>query len=51
MYFLQGFDIYEHPKEITIDMNAAHIWDQSGVIALESKLLENLRMEVQRLKL
>ena len=35
MYFLQGFDIYEHPKEITIDMNAAHIWDQSGVIALE----------------
>ena len=35
MYFLQGFDIYEHPKEITIDMNEAHIWDQSGVIALE----------------
>ena len=35
MYFLQGFNVYEHPKEITIDMTAAHIWDQSGVIALD----------------
>jgi len=35
IYFLQGFDIYEHPKEIVIDMSLAHIWDQSGVIALD----------------
>ncbi len=35
MYFLQGFDIYEHPEEIIIDMNSAHIWDQSGVVALD----------------
>jgi len=35
MYFLQGFDLYEHPKEIIIDMNYAHIWDQSGVVALD----------------
>ena len=35
MYFLQGFDIYEHPEEIAIDMTEAHIWDQSGVIALD----------------
>ena len=35
MYFLQGFDIYEHPKEIIIDMTSAHIWDQSGVVALD----------------
>ena len=35
MYFLQGFDIYEHPKNIVINMSSAHIWDQSGVIALD----------------
>tara|TARA_Y100000589_G_scaffold72424_1_gene65131 strand:- start:4829 stop:6388 length:1560 start_codon:yes stop_codon:yes gene_type:complete len=35
MYFLQGFDIYEHPEIITIDMTSAHIWDQSGVAALD----------------
>lgn len=35
MYFLQGFDIYEHPNEIEIDMSLAHIWDQSGVVALD----------------
>tara|TARA_Y100001978_G_scaffold5680_1_gene4721 strand:- start:10188 stop:11753 length:1566 start_codon:yes stop_codon:yes gene_type:complete len=35
MYFFQGFDIYEHPNEIFIDMTAAHIWDQSGVVALD----------------
>ena len=35
IYFLQGFDIYEHPNEITIDMSSAHIWDQSGVVALD----------------
>ena len=35
MYFLQGFDVYEHPEEIIIDMTSAHIWDQSGVVALD----------------
>tara|TARA_Y100001935_G_C17304784_1_gene511561 strand:- start:1577 stop:3145 length:1569 start_codon:yes stop_codon:yes gene_type:complete len=35
IYFLQGFDIYEHPENITIDLTDAHIWDQSGVIALD----------------
>ena len=35
MYFLQGFDVYEHPEEIIIDMNNAHIWDQSGVSVLD----------------
>ena len=34
VYFLQGFDIHEHPNKITIDMSRAHIWDQSGVAAL-----------------
>ena len=35
IYFLQGFDIYEHPRKVTIDLSEAHIWDQSGVIALD----------------
>ena len=35
IYFLQGFDIHEHPKDILIDMSSAHIWDQSGVVALD----------------
>lgn len=35
VYFMQGFDIYEHPSKIVIDMSNAHIWDQSGVTALE----------------
>jgi len=35
IYFLQGFDIHEHPEYIVIDMSLAHIWDQSGVVALE----------------
>ena len=34
IYFLQGFDIHSHPSRITIDMSKAHIWDQSGVSAL-----------------
>ena len=34
IYFLQGFDLHNHPNQITIDMSAAHIWDQSGVSAL-----------------
>ena len=35
IYFLQGFNIHEHPEQITIDMTSAHIWDQSGVVAID----------------
>ncbi len=35
IYFLQGFDIHNHPTKITIDMSRANIWDQSGVGALD----------------
>ena len=35
VYFLQGFDAHDHPEKIIIDMSKAHIWDQSGVSALE----------------
>ena len=42
VYFLQGFDVHEHPANITIDMSAAHIWDQSGVGAL-NQLIRKLR--------
>ena len=35
IYFLQGFDVHDHPAKVTIDMSYAHIWDQSGVAALD----------------
>ena len=35
IYFLQGFDVHEHPEKVIIDMSLAHIWDQSGVAALD----------------
>ncbi len=35
VYFLQGFDLYNYPNKIEIDMSEAHIWDQTGVTALE----------------
>ena len=35
VYFLQGFDLHDHPERITIDLSQAHIWDQSGVAALD----------------
>merc|ERR1711871_1480967 len=35
VYFLQGFDLHNHPAKITIDLSSAHIWDQSGVAALD----------------
>jgi len=38
IYFLQGFNIFEYPKEVIIDMTNAYIWDQSGVIALDQIL-------------
>ncbi|MEA5424577.1 SulP family inorganic anion transporter [Synechococcus sp. CCY9202] len=35
IYFRQGFDVHEHPARVSIDMGEAHIWDQSGVTALD----------------
>ncbi|WP_320674555.1 SulP family inorganic anion transporter [Prochlorococcus sp. MIT 1341] len=35
IYFLQGFDVHEHPARVVINMSGAHIWDQSGVAALD----------------
>ena len=35
VYFVQGFDLHDHPSRITIDLSSAHIWDQSGVAALD----------------
>ena len=35
VYFLEGFDLRSHPQRITIDMGNAHIWDQTGVRALD----------------
>ena len=34
----QGFELHEHPARITIDMAEAHIWDQSGVTALDQMI-------------
>ena len=42
IYFMQGFDVHEHPANITIDMSSAHVWDQSGVGAL-NQLIRKLR--------
>ena len=35
IYFRQEFELHEHPERVTIDMADAHIWDQSGVTALD----------------
>ncbi len=35
IYFLQGFEFHDNPSRIIIDMKDAHIWDQSGVTALQ----------------
>ena len=42
VYFLQGFDLHDHPERITIDLSEAHIWDQSGVSALD-QVIRKLR--------
>ena len=42
VYFLQGFDMHEHPERISIDLSEAHIWDQSGVSALD-QVIRKLR--------
>ncbi len=40
IYFRQGFELHEqpHPERVTIDMADAHIWDQSGVTALDQMI-------------
>ncbi len=35
IYFIQGFDLHDHIAKVTIDLSKAHIWDQSGVAALD----------------
>jgi SulP family sulfate permease len=35
VYFLAGFKQHEHPARVTIDMADAHIWDQTGMRALD----------------
>lgn len=35
IYFRQGFELHEHVPQVTIDMGEAHLWDQSGVTALD----------------
>lgn len=35
VYFLAGFRQHDHPARITIDMAEAHVWDQSGMRALD----------------
>ena len=53
IYFRQGFEVHEHPKRVTIDMGEAHIWDQSGVTALDQVIrrlkLGGSAVEVQHL--
>lgn len=35
VYFLAGFKGHGHPSRVTIDMAQAHVWDQSGMRALD----------------
>lgn len=43
IYFRQGFELHEHPAKVTIDMAEAHIWDQSGVSALD-QVIRSLKL-------
>ena len=43
VYFLQGFDLHDHPERIVIDLSSALIWDQSGVAALD-QVIRKLRL-------
>ncbi len=43
IYFKQGFDLHDHPARVTIDMAEAHLWDQSGVTALD-QVIRRLRL-------
>ena len=53
IYFRQSFDLHNHPARISIDMAEAHIWDQSGVTALDQVIrkmkLKGSSVEVQGL--
>lgn len=40
--FIEGFDLRSHPQRITINMGNAHIWDQTGVRALD-QVIRKLR--------
>ena len=35
VYFLAGFKRHTHPARVTIDMARAHVWDQTGMRALD----------------
>ena len=35
IYFREGFELHDNPERVSIDMAGAHIWDQSGVTALD----------------
>jgi sulfate permease, SulP family len=35
VYFLAGFKQHDHPARVTIDMAQAHVWDQTGMRALD----------------
>ncbi len=35
VYFLAGFKKHVHPARVTIDMAQAHVWDQTGMRALD----------------
>lgn len=35
VYFLSGFKQHAHPQRVTIDMAEAHVWDQTGMRALD----------------
>ena len=50
VYFIQGFDFYTHPEKITIDMSQAHVWDQSGVAAL-NQVIRKLRLGGSKVQL
>ena len=43
VYFKAGFELHEHPQRVTIDMRDAHLWDQSGVVALD-QVIRKLRL-------
>ena len=49
VYFIQGFDLHDHPERITIDLSSAHIWDQSGVAALD-QVVRKLRLGGSRVE-
>lgn len=49
--FRQGFELHEkpHPEQVTIDMSDAHIWDQSGVTALD-QVIRRLKLGGSRVE-